>query len=199
MGRGKRAAFAIFYGPLHFVLVEHIVRSLPDARSARTIIDLGCGTGAAGAAWALQCDPTATIVGIDRSAWALGEAADTYRRLHLSGHVRRENVAGARLPRSPVAILAAFTLNELTEPERDALLGRLLARPRDPLLIVEPIAGFVAPWWTRWRQRFESAGGRGDEWRFAADLPPIVTKLDRAAGLNHREIAGRSLWRPALS
>jgi hypothetical protein len=25
-------------------------------------------------------------------------------------------------------------------------------------------------------------------------LPPIVAKLDRAAGLNHRELTGRSLW-----
>jgi hypothetical protein len=26
------------------------------------------------------------------------------------------------------------------------------------------------------------------------ELPAIVAKLDRAAGLNHREITGRSLW-----
>jgi hypothetical protein len=26
-----------------------------------------------------------------------------------------------------------------------------------------------------------------------AELPPIVQKLDRAAGLNHRELTGRSL------
>jgi hypothetical protein len=27
------------------------------------------------------------------------------------------------------------------------------------------------------------------------ELPPIVAKLDRAAGLNHRELTCRSLWR----
>ena len=32
-GRGKRAAFALFYGPLHHLLVAHIVRALPTARS----------------------------------------------------------------------------------------------------------------------------------------------------------------------
>ena len=65
---------------------------------------------------------------------------------------------------------------------------------RDRVLVVEPLAGFVAPWWKKWRDAFESAGGRADEWRLRAELPPIVEKLDRAAGLNHREITGRSLW-----
>ena len=62
------------------------------------------------------------------------------------------------------------------------------------ILVVEPLAGFVAPWWMRWRKRFEAAGGRGDEWRFRAEPPAIVAKLDRAAGLDHHEITGRSLW-----
>ena len=62
------------------------------------------------------------------------------------------------------------------------------------MLIVEPLAGFVARWWNRWRDTVEAAGGRADEWRFRMELPAIVAKLDRAAGLNHREITGRSLW-----
>jgi hypothetical protein len=52
----------------------------------------------------------------------------------------------------------------------------------------------VARWWNRWRDTVEAAGGRADEWRLRPELPPIVAKLDRAAGLNHREITGRSLW-----
>ena len=31
-GAGKRAAFALFYGPLHYLLIREIVRALPDAR-----------------------------------------------------------------------------------------------------------------------------------------------------------------------
>ena len=62
------------------------------------------------------------------------------------------------------------------------------------MLVVEPLAGFVARWWNRWRVVFEAAGGRADEWRLRTELPAIVAKLDRAAGLNHREITGRSLW-----
>jgi hypothetical protein len=62
------------------------------------------------------------------------------------------------------------------------------------VLIVEPLAGFVTPWWPAWRQRFEALGGRADEWRFTAELPPVVQRLDRAAGLDHRELTGKSLW-----
>src|SRR5262245_47178738 len=57
---GKRAAFALFYGPLHFLAVRHIVRSL-DARPRGDILDLGCGTGTAGAAWALEHDPPSRL------------------------------------------------------------------------------------------------------------------------------------------
>jgi hypothetical protein len=40
----------------------------------------------------------------------------------------------------------------------------------------------------------EASGGRADEWRVRTELPAIVAKLDRATGLDHREITGRSLW-----
>jgi hypothetical protein len=48
-GAGKRAAFALFYAPLHFQTTAHIVRAL-EARRVSEVLDLGCGTGAAGAA-----------------------------------------------------------------------------------------------------------------------------------------------------
>ena len=51
---GKRAAFALYYAPLHFIAVTEVVQALHATESApRSIVDLGCGTGAAGAAWAL--------------------------------------------------------------------------------------------------------------------------------------------------
>jgi precorrin-6B methylase 2 len=215
-GAGKRAAFALFYGPLHFLLIRHVTQNLPGASApVPTLIDLGCGTGAAGAAWAdticrvsdtvcasTQVSDTSTgrvkvaVVGIDRHPWAVTEAAATYRAFGLKATERRADIATATLPKSPAAILAAFTLNELGDEARDALLARLVERASagDRVLIVEPVAGFVARWWNRWRAAFESAGGRADEWRVRVELPPIVAKLDRAAGLNHREITGRSLW-----
>ena len=66
-GTGKRAAFSLFYGPLHCLLLTHIVESLPGATAnILTLVDLGCGTGAAGAAWATACVKQPRVVGIDR-------------------------------------------------------------------------------------------------------------------------------------
>jgi hypothetical protein len=196
-GAGKRAAFALFYGPLHYLLVREIVLALPRAGGrAAMIVDLGCGTGSSGAAWAAASDAPPPIVGVDRHPWALGEAAWTYRQFGLTARTRQGDVVRGDLPKSPVSLLAAFTLNELAEEPREAVLQRLLVRAAggDRLLIVEPLARGIAPWWNRWRDQVVAAGGRGDEWRFRVDLPAIVSKLDRAAGLNHRELTGRSLW-----
>jgi SAM-dependent methyltransferase len=196
-GAGKRAAFALFYGPLHFLIVDHVVRSLPAAQAAaRTLVDLGCGTGAGGAAWALAADRAPEVVGIDRNQWALTEAAWTYRQFALKARTRQDDAARAALPKSPVALLAVFTVNELASASRDALLQRLLDRAStgDRVLIVEPVARGIAPWWKDWARRFEAVRGRSDEWRFRAELPAIVTKLDRAAGLNHRELTARSIF-----
>jgi SAM-dependent methyltransferase len=216
-GEGKRAAFALFYGPLHFMLIQRIVEALPGAADVPPLlVDLGCGTGASGAAWA-AFSGIRRVIGIDRNTWALGEAAFTYRHFGLTAKTERADLASAALPdpgdggprirqsgrgpwtrQSPAAFLAAFSLNELPDAGRDALLERLVARHRsnrgDRVLVVEPLAGFVARWWGRWRDAFQAAGGRADEWRFRVELPPIVAKLDRAAGLDHRELTGRTLW-----
>jgi hypothetical protein len=196
-GAGKRAAFALFYGPLHFLLIAHIVRQIPGAtRGVATLHDLGCGTGASGAAWAAQCDRVPQVVGVDRHPWAIAEASATYRAFGVSATVRRGDLAAVRFPSGPTAILLAFAVNELGDEARDELLDRIVERVGrgNRVLVVEPIAGFVARWWNRWRDGFEYAGGRADEWRVRAELPAIVAKLDQAAGMNHREITGRSLW-----
>ena len=195
---GKRAAFALFYGPLHFLTVRGIVRALDagGAGAPRTILDLGCGTGAAGAAWALECVPPAKVEGIDASGWAAGEARWSYGRLGLRGDARRADVGRAAVGGWDAAVVAAFTVNELDDATRGDLKTRLLARA-GPILIVEPLAKGAAPWWGEWRAAFENAGGRADEWRFAADLPQGLRMLDRAAGLDHRQLTARSLWMPA--
>ena len=65
-GAGKRASFATYFAPLHFLLVREIVRALGAASPAVSdILDLGCGTGIAGAAWALELEPHPRITGID--------------------------------------------------------------------------------------------------------------------------------------
>jgi SAM-dependent methyltransferase len=198
VGAGKRAAFALFYAPLHFLLVRHVVESLQVAAPRPSaVVDLGCGTGAAGAALAaaFPAGSEPPVTAVDRNAWAAGEARETYRAFGLRARVRIGDAARTVLPRRS-AVIAAFTVNELGADARSRLLNVLVSHAKDggSVLIVEPVAGFVAPWWGEWRRAFEEAGGRADEWRLAADLPPIVAKLDRAAGMNHREITGRSLF-----
>jgi SAM-dependent methyltransferase len=195
-GAGKRAAFALFYGPLHFLLVRGIVRALgAGAPPPRVLVDLGCGTGAAGAAWALEAGGC-RVAGIDRSGWAVEEARWNYRALGLPGTAVRGDVMGAVLPGRGGALLAAFTLNEIEKETRAALRDRLLgaARLGASVLVVEPIARRSVPWWAEWSEAFRGAGGRDDEWRFAADLPERLRLFDRAARLDHGELTGRSLW-----
>jgi SAM-dependent methyltransferase len=205
-GAGKRAAFAVFYGPLHYLLLREIAKGLGlkaegSARSALSsqpsaLIDLGCGTGAAGAAWAEVCDPRPNVIGVDTHPWTLAEASHTYREFGLHARTVRANAATFAFPRTRAMILAAFVVNELDDKGRDALLPRLLERAAagDRVLVVEPLARSVARWWPAWERAFHGAGGRADEWRFRVDLPPLVAKLDRAAGLDHRELTGRSLY-----
>jgi len=196
-GAGKRAAFALFYGPIHFLLVREILRAIPRTEAGDTIVDLGCGTGAAGAAWATTSEHPPRVVGIDRHPWAVAEAAWTYRQFGLAARVERADVTRAQWPKPPVSIVAAYSANEIVdEAARDALWRQLIDRTRrgDRLLVIEPLARSVAPWWVRWRDVVIAAGGREDEWRFRVELPAIVNKLDKAAGLDHQELTGRSLW-----
>ena len=192
---GKRAAFALFYGPLHFIVTREIVRALQIARSAAQILDLGCGTGAAGAAWALESG-RCTVNGVDRHPWAVAEANWTYRTLGLTGHAAQGDIGRAPLRgRKGHAVLAAYAVNEVSSATRDDLRTRLLdAHARGSrILIVEPIARRLTTWWPQWEEAFLAAGGRADEWRFPAALPDRQRQLGRAAGLDPRELTARSL------
>jgi hypothetical protein len=196
-GGGKRAAFALHLGPLHYLIVREVVKALRAAQPApERIVDLGCGTGAAGAAWALESRPHPFYEGVDRSGWAAAEARWTLRTLGLKGRAHAGDLDRVRLPGRGGAVLAAFTANELDDAARGRLLARLLeaGRAGARILIVEPMARRIAPWWREWAGAFSSAGGRADEWRFPADLPDALRALDRAAGLDHRELLARSLW-----
>ena len=199
-GAGKRAAYALFYGPLHFIAVREVVRALGAQRPAPArILDLGCGTGAAGAAWAAAAGGRPVVEGVDRSAWAVEEARFTLAALRLAGTATRGRAEEAPLPGRGGAVVAAYTVNEMDEGGRDRLLPRLLEAAGVAVLIVEPIARRSARWWDEWAAAFTGAGGRADEWRFRVPPPAIVARLDRAAGLDHRELTCRSLWRPAGS
>lgn len=194
---GKRAAYALYYSPLHLLTVDHIVQALTlGAHPARHILDLGCGCGAAGAAWAAQLAAAAVVTGVDNHPWALSEATLTYRSFGLQSDVKQSDAARARIPRSADAVVAGWMINELSDTSREVVKDTLLAAASRgaQVLVIEPIATSVSPWWREWASLFEGLGGRADEWRFGVELPDLVKRLDRAAGLRHDELTARSIY-----
>jgi hypothetical protein len=193
---GQRAAFALFYGPLHFLVTREIVRAIEPARYVAQILDLGCGTGAAGAAWAVESG-RCTINGLDRHPWAVTEANWTYRAWGITGYAGQGDIDRAPIRgRRGHGILAAYGVNEISDATRGSLLPRLLDAHEHGarVLIIEPIARRLAPWWPEWAEQFLRSGGRADEWRFPAELPERQRQLAKAAGLDPRELTARSLW-----
>jgi hypothetical protein len=197
-GAGKRAAFALFFGPLHFLLVREIVRAL-GAEAGPSIIDIGCGTGVAGSAWALAASPPSKVRGVERNPWAASECRWTYQTLGIQGTVRNADISTLKLPRD-VAVIAAFIMNELDVSTRQRYLRQFLASERRaPALVIEPVARRLVAWWDEWARQWTACGGREDTWRFRIELPERLRLMDRAAGLDHSELTGRSLWLPGQS
>ena len=194
---GKRAAFSLFYAPLHFLTLRHITRELrARVPPATTILDVGCGTGVAAAAWSLESGGRPRVLGVDRHPHAIEEARWTYGQLGINGVARQGDAARVRPPRGAHAIVAAYVLNELPAPARAHIWQTMrdAAAGGAQVLIVEPIARALAPWWDDVAKEAIALGGRADDWRFAPELPPIVDTLDRAAGLHHREMTARSIF-----
>lgn len=195
-GRGKRAAFALFYGPLHFLAVRAALRALGAASPPPDrIADLGCGTGVAGAAWALEAGGTPAIEGTEKNGWAIGEAKLTFADLGVKGRVHPGDLTRASLPGKGGAIVAAWALNELPDAARASVLARMKSSGARAL-VIEPIAKSPVPWWDAAAKDVRTAGGRADEWRFPVDLPEPLAKLDHAARLDHRILSVRTLWLP---
>ena len=198
---GKRAAYALYYSPLHFLTVAEIVAALQlDALGVQHVLDLGCGGGAAGAAWAGALSPNAHVTGVDAHPWALGEAAFTYKAFGLRADTQRRDAARVEIPRGVDAVVAGWVLNELTEAARATVKEMLrgAAARGVSVLIVEPISTRVSPWWPEWTREFEqSSGGRSDEWRFRVALPELLKRFDRAAGLRHDTLTARTILVPS--
>ena len=200
---GKRAAFALYYGPLHFLTIGSIVRASGVATPRiRTVHDFGCGTGVGGAAWALESECLPALAGIDRSAWAVAEANWLYRQLGLRGRAVRGDLVRALRPHAPFgdqdALLFGYSLNELPDAIRQAVKDAVIdaVRRGAALLIVEPIGKRLgtAGWWSQWRAALQPLGVQEDEWRLPGALLPETTRaLGRAAGLDPREVTARSL------
>ena len=195
-GAGKRAAFALFYAPLHYLTAYHVVRALSPATAPTSILDLGCGTGAAGAAYATAIEGARpSLTGIDRIPWAVNEARWTYRQFQLNGSARVGDLTRLPALAATTGVIAAYTLNELAEATRHRVEEALIKAggTGTQVLVMEPIARGIAPWWNGTAARVIAAGGRADEWRFPVDLPPLLRLFDRAAGLHHDELTVRTL------
>lgn len=203
---GKRAAFAAFYAPLHFFTAREVVRSLHASdEPVDSMWDLGCGTGAASAAWAIDLPEPASVRGIDRDAWAIREAQWNWRALGVAGRARRgdvvesaEQLAAARGRFDRTAFLAGWSVNELGDAARARLLEALLALESRGarLLIIEPLARAATPWWNDWAAAFAQVGGRADQWKFDIQLPADLAHVDETAGFRRDGLTAKSLWRP---
>jgi hypothetical protein len=197
-GRGKRAAQATYFGPLHFLAVHHALAEFgaEDLADVRRVLDLGCGTGATGAALASTLTSRPPLLGLDRSGWALGEARRAWTSFGLRGRVRR-GVLPAALPElRPGDLLAlGWTVNELDDTARDKLLDRLddaLERGCG-LFVAEPLSTRVSPWWPQWEERLGARGAQARVARLTVIRPPWIERLDRASALDHRTIGARAL------
>jgi SAM-dependent methyltransferase len=203
-GDGKRAAFACFYAPLHFLTLFHALRERELGPVSR-VVDAGCGTGASGAAVAHAIaartgKPAPELLGVDRSGFALGEARRPAADLGLRAAWKRGALPRA-LPalRSGDLVCLGWCANELPEAARNAVGETLLAAAERGagVVVAEPLATGVTPWWRDWVAAFAEHGGASFEARFRLALPPRVKHLDKAAGLDHQEIGARVLCVPA--
>lgn len=205
---GKRAAFAAFYAPMHFLTTREIARALgAGGHKDGTIVDLGCGTGVASAAWALAQAARPSIRGVDRHPWVLTEAEWNWRRLELRGIARRgdlvlaaEQLAATRpAGEAPdrTTVLLGWSVNELEPAPRARLLAALttLAAHGTRVVVIEPIARSISPWWNEWVAAFVRIGRstRADDWKFDVALPPALDRLNEAAGFATRTLSARTL------
>lgn len=203
---GKRAAYALYYGPRRFALVRGLLAEIASAGSVHTVHDLGCGSGAAAAAWATMSEPAACVYAADAHPWAVAETRAALAAFGLRGEVRHTDIdhrldtaARQRRPRlvgSGEGIVLSYVINELDDKTRSRLLPWLLeAADRGArVLVVEPLAHRTTPWWPDWAKTFLARGGRAGEWKRAPTLPPITIALGRAAGLDATSVGGRGLW-----
>ncbi|HEX5070335.1 MAG TPA: class I SAM-dependent methyltransferase [Vicinamibacterales bacterium] len=206
---GKRAAFAGFYAPLHFLTMRAVVRALGAAATPLdSLSDLGCGTGVASIAWAGECAQAPAIEGIDRHAWALEEARRNCRDWRIPARLQRadlvlelERLASRRTETTtsrPRGIVLGWALNELQPDGRGRAERAIHAlATHTAIIIVEPIGRRLVPWWDDVAARAERAGARADEWRFEEPLPAALAALDREAGFVREGLTARSVaWLP---
>jgi SAM-dependent methyltransferase len=200
-GSGKRAALATYYAPLHFLAAHHALAAVGAERlgPVQRVVDLGCGTGAVGAAVAAAVGGGARVSAIDRSGFALAEARRTCAAFGLRADTRRGRLPGAAPAPSAGALWTlGWFVNELADGPREALLDALRAAlvAGASLLLLEPLAGPASPWWRDWARALAPLGIEEPRFKVRLALPEWIERLDRAAGLDHRILGARVLVGP---
>jgi hypothetical protein len=95
-------------------------------------------------------------------------------------------VVRSQRPLADLGIVAGWAVNELPDGTRDQLLS-LVGRAVEAgasLLLIEPLARGVTPWWNQWVATLAPQGAEAQECRFTLSLPPLVADLARSAGLS---------------
>ena len=113
----------------------------------------------------------------------------------MKGHVKQGDIDRLRASRSNEFVIAAYTLNELSDDASARIEDQVCERAQrgGRALILEPLARGVVPWWPKTAERMTAIGARADEWKLAIEAPPIVRLLGTAAGLNYRELRFRTI------
>jgi len=91
-----------------------------------------------------------------------------------------------------VATLARESTGKLRSSRIFAVITALKSLLSSPRPVIEPIATRLVPWWPAFAGRVANAGGRVDEWKFDAPLPPALAALDEAAGFQRESLSARS-------
>ena len=200
-GAGKRAAFASYYAPLHFLMAWAAADAvgLGSGAPVREVHDLGCGTGVVGAAVALKVGG-ARVKGVDVAPWTVGASRRTFQALGVRGRARAGALPGA-FPRakSGAILVAGWSLNELDGDTRSAVLQRIAGalQAGAGLLVLEPLSTKVTPWWPEAVAALRPTGATEQLVRLETDLPDWLARMDQATGLDHRQIGARVLARPS--
>lgn len=199
-GRGKKAAFAVYFGGLHLVLVQAWTASQRAVEGVE-VEDLGCGPGVVGAA-------VARWVGAPRVASSdirgdhLQVAAWTARRLGLRSRTRKAGLPGAisSTCRRPTLWCFGWVLNELSDSQRAATTSALKARIErgDGAVLFAPLSTRASPWWSKEVRQLRAVSPAllEEEFRCRPKLPDLLKDLDRATRLNHQELGARVLYVP---
>ncbi|MBP7147753.1 MAG: class I SAM-dependent methyltransferase [Acidobacteria bacterium] len=197
-GLGKRAALATYYAALHFITAHHAVRMIgPETFGPlRRVLDLGCGTGATGASVSLTLSGLPSVLGIDRLGWAVDEARRTWESLRIPARGVRGDVPLAA-PKAAAGELLCFgwSLGEFDDETRGAAYRYICSALHRgaSLLVLEPIAGRIVPWWSEWGESLADQGVRSELIRVVIERPSFVRDMDKAASLDHQIIGARVL------